>query len=119
MSLDDANPHANLDAMSDEDLDALEYGVVKMDLSGNVTGYNKAESDAAGFTKDRVLGRNFLEEVAPCTNNFMVAERFRSEDELSDEIDYVFTLRMRPTPVKLQMLKSASSSSMYLIVRWP
>ena len=56
MSLDDANPHANLDAMSDEDLDALEYGVVKMDLSGNVTGYNKAEADAAGFTKELATG---------------------------------------------------------------
>jgi len=47
----------------------------------------------------------------------MVAERFISERELDATLDYVFTLRMKPTPVKLRLLKSASADHMYLLVK--
>ncbi len=71
----------------------------------------------AGLSKERVLTRNFFADVAPCTNNFMVAERFLSEPELDATLDYVFTLRMKPTPVTLRLLRSAASRHMYLLVK--
>ena len=39
-------------------------------------------------------------------NNYLVAQRFIDEPEIDDTIDFVLTLRMRPTPVKLRLLKS-------------
>jgi len=71
----------------------------------------------AGLSRERVVGRNFFTSVAPCTNNFMVAERFMSEPELDVKMDYVFTLRMKPTPVKLRLLRSATAEHMYLLVK--
>lgn len=116
MSLDHVNYQAALDAMTDDDLDALDYGVVKMDLTGKVTAYNTVEAEFSGISKDRVIGRNFFVEVAPCTNNFMIAQKYHDNDVLDQQIDYIFTLKMRPTPVKLHLLKQSEAGSMYLVV---
>jgi photoactive yellow protein len=107
---------AQLEAMSAQGLDELPFGVVRMRADGEVVAYNAWESKMAGLSKERVLSRNFFSDVAPCTNNFMVAERFLTEPELDATLDYVFTLRMKPTPVKLRLLRSATADHMYLLV---
>lgn len=53
--------------LSPEALDDLPYGLLTVDAEGSVVFYNDTESRLAGFPKDRVLGRNFFREVAPCT----------------------------------------------------
>jgi hypothetical protein len=59
--------------------------------------------------------------VAPCLNNFMVAQRFEdAQDEgsaLDDTIDYVLTLRMRPVKVKLRLLAAPGSDKRYVLVQ--
>ena len=116
MTVTDTTFQAHLDSLSEAELDNLEFGVVRMDLDGTVTAYNEAEARLACLSKDRVMGRNFFESVAPCTNNFMVAEKYFQNDELDEHVDYVFTLRMKPTPVRLRLLKSAAAGTQYLIV---
>lgn len=103
--------------LDEAQLDALSFGVIGMDLDGNVELYNETESRYAGLSHDRVIGKHFFSEVAPCTNNFMVSGRFEDEDALDEIIDYVFTLRMKPTNVELRMLKSAPHPRQYLLVR--
>jgi hypothetical protein len=49
-------------------------------------------------------------------NNFMVAQRFEEEAELDEVVPYVLTLRMRPTPVQLRLLKSSHSETRFLLV---
>ncbi|PPQ31861.1 PAS domain-containing protein [Rhodopila globiformis] len=105
-----------LETASDQDLDTLPFGVVAMAPDGIVVAYNKAESTIAGLRPERVIGRHFFSSVAPCTNNYMVAERFVQEAELDATIGYVFTLRMAPTPVRLRLLKRPDARRMYLIV---
>jgi photoactive yellow protein len=83
--------------------------------------YNRHESEAAGLTPPRVLGQPLFTNVAPCLNNFMVAQRFEDAaadaSELDDTIDYVLTLRMRPVKVKLRLLASAGSQTRYVLVQ--
>ncbi|MDO9711688.1 hypothetical protein [Paracraurococcus lichenis] len=55
--------------------------------------------------------------VAPRTNNFMIAERFETEAEIDATIDYIFTLRMKSTPVRLRTLKRPDAQRMYLLVK--
>lgn len=102
------------DATADQ-LDDLPFGVVRMDRQGIVADYNRFESNLSGLTPDRVIGKNFFEQVAPCTNNFMVASRY-GEDSLDEQLDYVFTYKMKPTKVRLRMLKSPASGHQYLLV---
>jgi photoactive yellow protein len=117
MDFEDTTGLAQLESMSAQGLDALAFGVVRMRPGGDVVAYNVWESKMAGLSKERVLARNFFSEVAPCTNNYMVAERFMGEPELDATLDYVFTLRMKPTAVKLRLLKSATAEHMYLLVK--
>jgi photoactive yellow protein len=105
-----------LTAASAESLDGLPFGVVRMAQDGTVVAYNTAEADVAGLTPARVIGRHFFTSVAPCTNNYLVAQRFETECELDATIDYVFTLRMKPTPVRLRMLRRPDLHHMYLLV---
>ena len=104
-------------AAPDSDLDSLNFGVVEMDLSGKVLRYNATESRSAGLPADRVLGRQFFTEVAPCSNNAKVAHRFRAA-ALDETINYMFALRMKPVPVTLRMVKAPECPRMYLLVRW-
>jgi photoactive yellow protein len=106
-----------LEAADDATLDEPAFGVIAMSADGIVTSYNAAESRLSGLSPGKVLGRHFFSAVAPCTNNFMVAYRFETEPTLDAEIDYVFTLRMHVTNVKLRLLKGTTCRRMYLVVQ--
>jgi photoactive yellow protein len=105
-----------LEAADDTVLETLPFGVVAMAENGTVTGYNGAESRLSGLAPANVIGRHFFTGVAPCTNNFMVAHRFETEAAIDAVIDYVFTLRMQPTAVRLRLLKQPGRRRMYLVV---
>jgi photoactive yellow protein len=105
-----------LEAADDTTFDGIPLGVIQMDRNGIVVRYNALESRFSGLPAASVLGRHFFSAVAPCTNNFMVAHRFETEPELDCIIDYIFTLRMRPTPVRLRLLKHDSTPHMFLVV---
>ncbi|XUW90451.1 hypothetical protein OH764_26110 [Burkholderia sp. M6-3] len=49
-------------------------------------------------------------------NNFMVAQRFADEDELDHIVTYVLTLRMRPTPVRLRLLKAPEHATRFVLI---
>jgi photoactive yellow protein len=116
INFDSPDALAWLEAASAQELDKLTFGAIRMTPGGLVAAYNTWESDHAGMTKERVLQRSFFADVAPCMNNYLVAERFRAEPDLDVVLDYIFTLRMRPTPVRLRLLKSSEVQHMYLLV---
>lgn len=102
------------------ELDRLAFGMIGMARHGGhcVTHYNQAESEASGLSPARVLSRPFFTEVAPCTNNALVHGRYREAEQLDVTIDYVFTLRMRPTPVRLRLMNTPTSGTMWMAVQW-
>ena len=123
VSFSDVTLHRELDLCSNEDLDGLDFGVIGIDATGVVQRYNSFESKAAGLSSQRVLGQPLFTVVAPCMNNFMVAQRF--EDALANggtldaTIDYVLTLRMRPVKVRLRLLAAPGCDSRYVLVHRP
>lgn len=52
--------------LSPEQLDSLPYGLITLDANGRVLHYNDTESRMVGLPKERVVGRSFFGEVAPC-----------------------------------------------------
>jgi len=110
-----------LAASGQEQIDALDFGVIGFDADDKVQRYNAFESQAAGLSPQRVIGEPLFTNVAPCLNNFMVAQRFEDAaadaSELDDTIDYVLTLRMRPIKVKLRLLASAGGAVRYVLVQ--
>lgn len=53
--------------LTPDKLDGLPYGLITLDARGRVIHYNDTESRLVGLPKDRVIGRNFFREIAPCT----------------------------------------------------
>lgn len=120
-SFDGFNLIDRINLLNESELDQLDFGVIGFDAKGRVCRYNAYESQAAGLSPARVLGYDLFAAVAPCMNNYLVAQRF--EDALSETqtldatIDYVLTLRMRPVKVKLRLLASPDSALRYVMVK--
>ena len=124
MSNDDHNPLgfstvslADLDRLDAATRDALPFGVVGLSATGIVEVYNETEARLAGLSRQSVVGVHYFSTTAQCMNNFMVAQHFEDEATLDLTIDYVLTLRMRPTPVRLRLLKGSGSSLDYILIQ--
>jgi photoactive yellow protein len=117
----DPGLYAHLNTFSSEALDSLNFGVIGIDRESLVRRYNRFESQAAGLSPQRVLGQPLFTVVAPCMNNFLVAQRFEdaqaSGEALDVTVDYVLTLRMRPVKVKLRLLAGESPIRYVLVQR--
>jgi photoactive yellow protein len=108
---------AALDGADSAMLDALPFGIVGLDVSGLTQTYNRFESRLAGLSRESVLHQDFFLTTGVCMNNFLVAQRFEDEPDLDVTIDYVLTFRMRPTPVKLRLLKHPSGRLRYILIQ--
>jgi photoactive yellow protein len=120
LEFNQANISERLEALDESELDSLDFGVIGFDAKTVVRRYNAFESKLAGLTPQRVLGSALFTAVAPCMNNFLVAQRFEdaaaSATALDATIDYVFTLRMRPAKVTLRLLASPTLALRYVLV---
>ena len=125
LSLDFTQPDiaAQLAQVDDATLDQLDFGVIGFDAATLVRRYNACESRLAGLSPQRVLAQPLFTAVAPCMNNFLVAQRFEDAaaegSTLDAEIDYVFTLRMRPVKVRLRLLAMPGAELRYVLVKRP
>lgn len=121
LEFDQADVLEHLQAADETALDALDFGVIGMDDQTLVRRYNAFESRLAGLSPQRVLGQPLFTAVAPCMNNFMVAQRFEEAaaegNSLDAKLDYVFTLRMRPAKVRLRLLARPGEALRYVLVR--
>ncbi|MEJ7687204.1 MAG: PAS domain-containing protein [Variovorax sp.] len=120
LDFSDAAMRSQLDELSNAELDDVSFGVIGFDADGVVRRYNRYESEAAGLSLQRVVGNPLFTVVAPCMNNYMVAQRFEDArhgaQPLDLTIDYVLTLRMRPIKVRLRLLSDAEGASRYVLV---
>jgi photoactive yellow protein len=106
----------DLESLGSVGLDELKFGVIGFDRSTLVDAYNTTEAQLAGLDPKRVVGAPLFEAVAPCMNNFLVAQRFEDEPELDTTLPYVLTLRMRPTRVRLRLLATQSTIRRYILI---
>ena len=110
-----------LESVSLDLIDDFGFGLIVMDRDGRVLGYNQAESKLSGLPAGEVIGRNFFVEIGPCTNNYLIAQRYQDSASegvsLDEQLDYVFTYRMAPTPVRLRLLARRGSPRQYLVVQ--
>lgn len=111
---------AEIASKSASELDALDIGVVKMDDKGTVLEYNKYESELGNVPQANALGKCFFTEVAPCTNNRLFYGKFQegvAKNELDSAMPYVFTYKIRPTAVIIQMYRNTATGENWLFVK--
>lgn len=109
-----------LSQLSSEHLSTLEFGVIGFDDEGIVKVYNAYESKMTGLSYESVIDADLFSTVAPCMNNFLVAQKFEDaldeKIELDETIDFVLTLKMKPTRVKLRLISAPLLPHNYVII---
>lgn len=108
MAPDRARPNVEyLLRLTPEQADALPYGLIVLDRSGVVIGYNATESRFSRIEKRRVVGRNFFAEIAPCTGVQDFAGLYQQMVETgapaNAQFDYVFRFRHGDRAVSITM----------------
>jgi len=120
MEITTLNPPAPIDIMSEEELDKLPFGAIRLDRNGTILSYNRAEANLTGRDPRRVIGRNFFTEVAPCTNVQAFAGRFREGVERGDMhtiFPFRFDFEMAPRDVSVTLFYSKNTDSAWVFIR--
>ncbi|WP_411281591.1 hypothetical protein [Gemmatimonas sp.] len=110
-----------LDHLTVEELDAVPYGVVQLDLDGRVLSYNTAEAENVG-AMPRPLGRHFFFEVAPSANVPEFYGRFLegvAAQRLDDTFNFTFSCALMPRRVMVRQYYSMRTGSVWLFVGQP
>jgi photoactive yellow protein len=67
-----------LSKMTHQEVDDLPYGFIVLDSEGVVHMYNRYEERMSRIAAERVVGRNFFRDIAPCTRVEAFVGRFRA-----------------------------------------
>lgn len=111
---------ADLSRMTKEELNALPYGAIRLSPYGTILSYNVTEGRLTGRTPERVLGRNFFLDVAPCTDVREFRGRFielAREPEVSIFQEFSFEFPFEPPlRVKITLLRERGGKSIWVLV---
>lgn len=106
-------------SLSDDELDALQFGVVCLDPQGKILRYNLAESRLARLDRAQVLGKNFFRRVAPCTATAEFEGRVRaffSSGAPIDRFPYLFDFKFGAQNVEVELVRAPGNASVYLLI---
>jgi photoactive yellow protein len=97
--------------MSAEELDALPFGAIQLDANGFVLAYNKTEERISGRAAREVVGKNFFQEVAPCTRVKRFFGAFQTgvdRGDLNEVFDFTFRFPAGTREVRIRMIYSGA-----------
>lgn len=102
-------------------LDALPFGAIQLSGDGTVIAYNRSESDLSGLTPERVLGKNFFRDVAPCTSvkefgGQFAALRAKGVNGRA-KLRFLFTFARGAKLVEVAMVYRAATDTSTLLIR--
>lgn len=106
--------------LTQEEADALPYGLIVLDRVGVVVGYNEAESRLSGLARSRVLGRNFFLEIAPCARVRAFGGRYRrmvrTGEPAMAQFEFVFRFSFGERGVFISLAYSAEREQGLIVV---
>jgi photoactive yellow protein len=106
--------------MDPEEIDGLAFGVIQLDEEGKILYYSVAEGRLANREPSQVVGKNFFNEVAPCSKRPEFYGRFLEgvkSGHLDVAFEYIFDYKMNPTRVRIRMKKAEKQGEYWLLVR--
>jgi photoactive yellow protein len=106
--------------MSRSQIDALDFGVVKVKDDCTIELFNRYESELASVPISEAEGKKFFGDIAPCTNNRIIKGKFVegvAAGRLDAVIPYTFTYRMKPTNVTIHLYHDQMTKSNWVLVK--
>jgi photoactive yellow protein len=108
-----------LSQLDDRQIDQRSFGAIQVDATGKILSYSRTESQITKRDPKDVIGKNFFDEVAPCTRRPEFHGRFVEgvkAGTLSVVFDYVFDYNMNPTKVRVHMKKALTGDTHWILV---
>jgi len=108
-----------VDSLGTSDLDALPFGMIQLDRTGKILKFNRTEANLARINQERQLGRNFFDDVAPCTKVREFYGRFQEGLEkrsLYETFGFVFKFDHGWRNVAITMMYSDKTDSVWVLV---
>src|SRR5512139_1036300 len=108
-----------LDQLQAAELDSLPLGMIQLDPTGKILKFNKAEAELARLNRRRQLGKNFFEDVAPCTKVKEFHGRFVegvAKKELYETFGFVFKFAHGPRNVAITLFYAKATDSVWVLV---
>lgn len=106
--------------LAEGEIDALPFGLISVARDGTIEQYNAYESRLARLAKDRVIGRNFFADVAPCTavKEFQGRfDRFAAQTgKGAESFDFVFRFAFGTQFVNVTFLRGAKDGQIKILV---
>jgi photoactive yellow protein len=107
-------------AMPIDKLDELPFGAIVIDESGTIHEYNQYESRLSHLERERVIGKNFFRDVAPCTAVQAFEGRMRTflrtKDRVSESFEYFFPFAHGVATVEITFLRLPKGSRILIAV---
>ena len=111
---------AQAGTMNKPQADLCGFGCVKVDDAGRVLVFNRYLSELSGVSAKGSEGKNYFTQVNPCTNNPMFYGAFKrgvAADHLDEQFEYVFTYQMRPTTVRVHLVRDDVAKANWIFVK--
>ncbi len=105
----------------EEELNAVSFGIIRIDDDGVVQFFNDYESKLSGVPPEEAIDRNFFTQVAPCTNNRLFWGRFKRgvrRGDLDEVFSYTYTYKMRPTLVDVHLYRDEAGNNWILVQKY-
>ena len=106
--------------LTEREIDDLPFGLIAVDPDGTIEQYNSYESRLARLSKERVIGRNFFRDVAPCTAVQAFQGRFdRFVAEAGDgaeSFEFVFKFPFGVQHVNITFLRSSKNRQIKILI---
>lgn len=110
----------NLVAQDPTRLERLPFGAIMVDRAGNIMKYNGAESALSGRSPQEVMGKNFFNDVAPCTKGHQFQGRFQqgvAQGSVNTMFEYAFDYKMEPAKVRVHMKSGNVDEGIWIFIK--
>lgn len=100
----------NVSAAYKKQLDELPFGVIDLNAQATIMAFNRVEADLAQVQAEKVIGKNFFTEVAPCAAVKEFQGRFHEfiiGTEQTLRFNFTFSFRHGPVDVEIFFLRNS------------
>jgi len=108
-----------VDGLTNAELDALPFGAIQLDASGNILQFNEYEANLSNRRAPDTIGLNFFLDVAPCTNVQEFHGRFLEgvrTGSLHVTFPYHFNFKRMARDVAVTLFYSGPTSTVWVFV---
>ena len=110
----------NLLARDPGRIERLPFGAILVDRVGKVLQYNQAEAMISGRAPNDVLGKNFFNDIAPCSKGHAFQSKFQAglaAGQVNTLFEYTFDYKMAPTKVRVHLKSNNVNEGVWVFIK--